>query len=555
MFRTVCRTLLASLLLGSAWTAVPVSVADPPDVDPLTASGGAIHVAHGGRDGAPGTARSPVRTIGRAVSLAGPGDRIVVHQGVYHEGFVVPDGKPLTIVGRGEVWLDGSRVVRRWRSDARGYVSDRWTVRFDSSPTYTWGEPDNTEQYWQFVNPDRPMAAHPDQVWVDGRAQRQVQSLSQLRPGTFYVDEDADRLHLGSDPTGKEVRASDIAKAISIRAAGTRIRGIGVRRFAPSVPHMGAVTAERDRIVLQDMVIRNNATTGLHLMGEDTMVKRVRVVGNGMLGMSATHADRLRVIKSAARHNNVEGFNYAPVAGGAKIGRTDQVTVVSSTFVDNAGTGLWFDEGTYHVTVVDTLVRDNDHHGISVEISDRALVTDTVIVDNAHNGIKVNDTSDVHLWNNTLVGNGRSLNIVQDERNPRIRLVEVHNNIVAGPNPAGNCLLCVEDYSGRATAEEMGVDASGNVYQRRAADLPRWAVVWSRASQNPSVFDTVAEFRAATGQEAEHLELLGTPAVDASYRATKVVRRNVGIAEPTPATLARIVHVRPEGHHLGAWID
>src|SRR5690606_12692417 len=109
-----------------------------------------------------------------------------------------------------------------------------------------------------FVNPARPMAAHPDQVWIGGKPQRQVGSLSRLGPGRFYVDERGDRLHLGSNPGSKQVRASALAKAISIRAAGTRISNIDVRRFAPSVPHMGAVTAERARIELDRMTIRDN---------------------------------------------------------------------------------------------------------------------------------------------------------------------------------------------------------------------------------------------------------------------------------------------------------
>lgn len=496
-----------------------------------------------------------MRSVARAVSLATSGDTIVVQAGTYHEGVVIPDGKPLSIVGKGKVWLDGSTAVTNWRSTSNGFVSDDWTASFDSSPTYTWGAPDNTQPGWAFLNPSRPMAAHPDQVWVNGRAQRQISSLAGLRPGTFYVDERADRLHLGTDPRGKKVRASDIAKAISIRAAGTRISNINVRRFAPSVPHMGAVTAERSGIVLKGMRIRDNATTGLHVMGANTVLRRVRVSRNGMLGMSATGADNLRIFNSAARGNNTEGFNHAPVAGGAKIGRTRNVLVRSSTFNGNAGTGLWLDEAVFGITVVDSLVRNNRHHGISLEISVGALVTDTVIAGNADNGIKVNNTSQVALWNNTLIGNGRSINIVQDDRNPVLGPVQVHNNILSSPNSSANCLLCVEDYSGRFTAEDLDVTASGNVYQRRGRNSPTWAVVWSRADRNPAVFDTVADFRRGTSQESRHLELVGKKAIRSNYRPTRVVRKAVRIAEPIPRALARIVDVASQKRHLGAWID
>ncbi len=141
------------------------------------------------------------------------------------------------------VWLDGSRRVHRWRSASNGFVHEGWRASFDSSPTYTWGAADGTEPGWSFVNGRRPMAAHPDQVWIGGVAQRQVSSLSKLERGTFFVDDRANRLYLGSDPRGRKVRASTLAKALAIRAAGTTVRGIGVRRYAPVGPAHGC----RDR--------------------------------------------------------------------------------------------------------------------------------------------------------------------------------------------------------------------------------------------------------------------------------------------------------------------
>jgi hypothetical protein len=567
---------LVVLLASMGMTAPPLDVAAGAGPSPAEGpSRMTLHVDPRGNDRAPGSAAAPLRTIGRAVDRASSGDTVVVHAGSYHEGVVIPEGKRLSIVGRGRVWLDGSRRVGGWHPGPGGFVAEGWTASFDPSPTYTWGAPDNSEDGWSFVNPARPMAAHPDQVWVDGRAQRQVGTLAAVRPGTFYVDEAGDRLHLGADPRGRDVRASDLAKALSIRAAGTRVSGIDVRRFAPSVPHMGAVTAERPGVVLERMQISDNATTGLHVMGADTRLDRVHLVRNGMLGMSATYADRLRVVRSAARGNNTEGFNHSPVAGGVKIGRSRGVLVRGGAFTGNAGNGLWFDESVHGINVVDTLVRDNRHHGISLELSARATVVDTIIARNAGNGIKVNNTSDVDLWNNTLVGNGRPLNVVQDDRDPAdpgtpgtdprrprpdptvpwiIGPVRVHNNILAGPNATANCLLCVEDYSGRFTAEQLRVRASGNVYQRRARNRPAWAVVWSRAARNPAVFGSVAEFRQATGQERRHLELIGTPATDGRFGPTRAVRRHLRIAEPLPPGLVRLVGPRARDRHLGAWV-
>ncbi|MDP3894952.1 right-handed parallel beta-helix repeat-containing protein [Nocardioides sp.] len=536
-----------------------------------------IHVARSGRDAASGSSAAPLRSIQAAVSRSSAGDRIVVHGGTYHEEIEIPANKRVSLSSApgSRVWLDGARTVTGWREDDGGrYVHDGWRVEFDSSPTYHWGAPDNEEEHWSFINKSHPMAAHPDQVWVGGKELRQVSSLSRVRAGTFFVDDSADRLYLGTNPAGKRVRASAIAKAISIRGAGSSVTGIGVRRFAPSVPHMGAVTIEAPDVTLADMRIVGNATTGLHVSARNATLTKLTLTRNGMLGAGATYADGIRMTGLRVSLNNTERFNHSPVAGGLKIGRTRGIVVRNSTFNRNAGTGLWFDESSYGVLIANSSMRRNMNHGLSLEISARAVVVDNVIAGNADNGIKVNGTSNVSLWNNTIVGNGRPVNIVQDGRDPTDSdtpgrdprqprpdptmtwvngPVEVHNNILTA-SKAGNCLLCVEDYSERFSGEEMRVRSSGNVYQRRNSSSPSWAVVWSRGPGNPAVFTTVREFRAATGRERRHLDLVGVAAVQKSLRATKrVVSRTGAVAAGLPDDIARTLGRRPGARHLGAW--
>ena len=53
-----------------------------------------------------------------------------------------------------------------WVSDGTIFSAGNWTAQFDASPTFTFGAPDGTTAGWSFVNPQYPMAAHPDQVWI-----------------------------------------------------------------------------------------------------------------------------------------------------------------------------------------------------------------------------------------------------------------------------------------------------------------------------------------------------------------------------------------------------
>ncbi|WP_227077737.1 hypothetical protein [Clavibacter nebraskensis] len=224
-----------------------------------------IYVSPTGSNTGAGTKASPYASIQKAVDAAPSGRTIVVRAGTYRETVVMPAGTALTLQSYpGEaVWLDGSRTLTSWTASGSTRYAAGWDVTFDASPTYTRGAPDGLQEGWAFVNPAFPMAAHPDQVWIGQAAQRQVASLAQVTAGTFFVDTAADRLYLGSDPAGQTVRASDRVSALAVRGDGSTVRGIGVRRYAPSVPDMGAVVVSGRNVTIADVAITDTATTGL----------------------------------------------------------------------------------------------------------------------------------------------------------------------------------------------------------------------------------------------------------------------------------------------------
>ncbi len=538
---------------------------------------GAVHVSTRGSDSASGAASAPVRTIRRAVAIAPAGGTVVVGGGTYRETITI-EGKAVTVQNAaGEaVWLDGAQRVDGWVRDGSAWRRDGWTTRFDHSPTYTQGAPDSTQPYWQFVNPQtHPMAAHPDQVFVDGKALSQVKYRSQVAAGRFYLDESTSKLYIGTDPTGRVVDASSTVKAMSIRAAGSVVRGIGIRRYSPSVFHMGAVTVEAPRVRLENVVVADSATTGVSVLREDVLLNRVTVERSGMLGIHARFADRITFAGVKSTLNNAERFNAAPVSGGAKLGQTRGVTVRDSSFSGNYGPGLWEDMSVYNTVVRGSHFTDNTGDGLFLEISAKAVVGDSLFARNTSAGIKVNNTSNVKIWNNTFIGGGRPLNLVQDNRrntdrnnpavDPRVSFpdpampwtlgpVVVRNNVLSQPTTGSNCVLCVEDYSRQRTAEQMGISSNGNVYHRRDSSTPTWLTVWSRGSANPYIFTSLAQMTAATGQERRGRELVGAAVVNAGGVPTaSVAALAPAVAEPLPADVAALIG-RPVGSvHVGLW--
>ncbi|MDO5735954.1 MAG: right-handed parallel beta-helix repeat-containing protein [Propionibacteriaceae bacterium] len=540
--------------------------------------GSAVHVSLGGSDSNPGTASSPVRTIQKAVSIAPTGGTVVVRAGVYRETVTISKTVTVQNYPNETVWLDGSKPVGGWVAEGGIWRSGGWNTRFDSSPTYTQGAAENTEPDWRFVNTtDYPMAAHPDQVFINGVALKQVKTRSAIKTGTFFLDERTSDLFIGSNPAGQTVEASAIVKAMNIRGANTVVRGIGIRRYSPSVFHIASVTIEQPGVRLENVVVADAATTGLSVLRENVRLNQVTVTDSGMLGIHARFADNLQLSKVLSTRNNKEHFNIAPVSGGLKLHQSRGINVVGSRFSGNYGHGFWEDMSVYDTVIRQSDFSSNTGTGLFLEISAKAIVGDNTLIGNGEFGIKVNNTSNVKIWNNTFAGSQRPLNIVQDSRrntnrgdpavDPRVSFpdpempwtlgaVAIRNNVIADAAVSASCLLCVEDYSYSKSAEQMGISANGNVYGRTSANQPKWVSVWSRGNTNPNpfVFTSLKEFTATTGQESRGREFVGAGILDGNSKlVSSVSSQAASIAEALPVDVAVAIG-RPAGsRQLGHW--
>jgi alpha-N-arabinofuranosidase len=94
------------------------------------------HVSVTGLEGSPGTEARPFRAISAAASVAGPGDTITVHEGVYRERINPPRGgssEQMRIVYQAApgdtVVIKGSEVVKGWNKQQ----NDTWQVSIPNS--------------------------------------------------------------------------------------------------------------------------------------------------------------------------------------------------------------------------------------------------------------------------------------------------------------------------------------------------------------------------------------------------------------------------------------
>jgi hypothetical protein len=518
---------------------------------------GAIFVSPQGNDSAPATLSAPLRTLARAITVAQSGATIVMRAGAYNESVTVPTNKTLTIQSypHEAVWLDGSVPVSSWTQRGSTWVHSGWTAQFDSTPSYTSTVP--TGQDFTFVNPAYPMAAHPDQVWVDGSALTQVSPASAIGAGDFYVDSGNGQLVVGSNPTGRDVRASNLSVAYTSYSLNSVLRGIGVRNYADSIGQIGAVRLDGAHATVENLVVDNNATTGLDAQATGASIRNVTLEGNGMLGMVAHFADGLSISGMLSEGNNTEHFNYAPVSGGLKITGTRGVTVTDSAFLGNLGTGVWFDESCYDVTLTGSEIRDNVANGVSDEISSTGLIADNTIDGNGAIGLKINNTDHIRAWNNTITGNNSEVQIVEDARRgnnpsdgghdsrqkqpdptePWIASDDTLMNNVLGPVPSGSTVVIVRDYSGQYSAAELEARLGGNAF---VGPVGGPEVVWGTGGSNAASYGSVAAFQSGTSQSGN----------TAPSGAAQI---DVTSGQSLPADIATAIGQPAGSRHVGAF--
>ncbi len=565
---------------SAAPTSAPVEVPDVPTPSTGTVGSavvgttayaipaGAVFVSPSGSDSSAGTQAAPLKTLARAQELAAKGATIVLRAGSYHENVKLNANKALTIQAypKEAVWLDGSSVVSGWAKSGSVWVKSGWTAEFDASPTFTKGAPDGEAEGWVSVNKNYPMASHPDQVWLSGVALAQVGSLAQVTAGKFYVDYAADKLYVGSDPTGKEVRASDLAMALAVQTPNYTIRGIGIRRYAVPTFEMGAVRVDKPAVAttIENVVLEQNGSIGLSFDAINGSITNVTSRGNGRMGFHANNADGLVVTRVLATNNNVEKFNTSPFSGGFKMSRSRNVEFRQSIFSDNTGTGLWMDESVFNSSIVSNEISRNTGNGLVVELSSKSLVSNNVVIDNGATGLVVMNTDRVDLWNNSIGGSRIALMFQQDSRtygptatgrDPRypndpemtwkIGNSTARNNVIIGQTGSDRwcAALCVYDGTKARTASQMGFTFNGNVFYRATTSTPSELVRWSVDSVggNWRTYANLASYQAGTGQDKSSLEYTGAaayPLTSSGVVTSTVAAKAAQVAQAVPAAVS-----------------
>ncbi|WP_258175264.1 right-handed parallel beta-helix repeat-containing protein [Actinopolyspora mortivallis] len=521
----------------------------------------ALFVSPHGADHATGGRTDPLRTLNEAVRRAESGTTVVLREGTYRQSVGIVRKRLHIRSFPGErVWFKGSRIVTDWTRTSGGWAHTGWNPDFCRDCFLP-----------AIIDPAHPHAGLPEMVFRDGTPLRQVGTRRELEPGTFLSDPSAGVLLLGSDPNGATVEVSTRPWLLQFdgpAAAGSSLRGIGVAHYASRQEYgrRGAmVVVNSPGVTLEGNAFVWSASSGTAVFAPEAKVVDNVFSDNGLVGLMANKAHRIRLSGNLAARNNRERFALSGPAIGAagmKITRTDHPVVRRNSFLDNLGTGWWCDLGCTNALVLGNVTRGNLKHGLFYEVSSAALLASNLIADNDGFGVKLSSSDRVRLVHNTFTGNHGSLGLYNDPRPPEsdrysaarglswitgeTRLVNNYFAGTAGRHP----FFSAADHKPKSVpTPEFVSHSDGNVYLRGEEEhLGDW-YLGSGVTERIEDLSELTE-RTGHGEHSVHTRFPGTP-FRAPERGNHLLRDGVpgkGAGRPTPPETAERLGVPPRRH-------
>ncbi len=630
------------LLRAGDWVAPgrPTLPGRPPKTSPVADAGAALigsaiytppnaalYVAPTGSDTAPGTLAQPLATLGAALSRVSAGGTIVMRQGVHRVGqdtqnSQLPAGHLVTPAGvsvqnyPGEiVWLDGSEAFAAgaWTAQDGAWWAPYDRV-FNRSPSFVNGADDDPRiDGWAWVDPAYPQACWPDMIFVDGVQQEQVTSKAAVTAGKFFVEGAmtgtgkwfaATKVWIGTNPAGKAVRYAARTKVLTVKGAGFTLRGVGIRRFATTMPSFGALYVEGADFTAEHCHLEDMAAFAIHA---DTYSDRLTLRRNTIRRISNTALQTNGSYDLLVEDNIFDdtcrgGWNWdAPGSGAIKVTRHQRATADRGTIrrniMRNGKHGVWTDMSVYGLRVYSNLLQDNTRDGIQYELSGGCDVFDNLILNTGRTPLYVHNTNRARVYNNTVIGCGteymplpnmanarrKVVQFIQDFRrdpastgygsDPRqpasfydnaankwlIQDVEYFNNVIAGIGSGVYSGLAIDDLErntggGRLLAA-FGIKSGGNVYSWATnPTYPYFTPDITTKGSGVQVFYSLGVLQASTPLEKASTFSASSP-LTASKTLSNQSTADVG-AQGLPADIAALLGKTAGTKRIGCfWAD
>ena len=360
----ICRVLLAFIIsclgLFTAWATV-------------------YHVdINSGDDSFPGTQDKPFRSISQASKLMKPGDKAIIHEGIYHEQIMggqsgLPD-KPIVYEGadRDRVILRGSVTATDWKK-----VGKVW-----------------------FKVGLSPITRKNAFVMVDNKKKlKQVDQPQNMPEGAFCLDSDNNyfiRLVGDADPNKDHIvdlYELDLGFNAGARWGGTAKKHIILRNMTLEKYGAYAVSAAPDqheqnsRWELDNLKVQFNNGAGVFCCLDDWYVHNCQFLKNAIHGCQID-GSRVKFVDNVANENEFfgpSGYGGAGVLIGPDLW-ANSCEVKGNSFGDNGypdgyGCAIYLEGRSHGNIIADNFIRGGTHAGICFYGSSGNKVFNNVLVD------------------------------------------------------------------------------------------------------------------------------------------------------------------------------
>ncbi len=375
--------------------------------------------AQKGSDANPGTSSAPLRTIQAAVNKANTnnqksiGTKIIVNSGVYRESVAInPVSKqtavPLTIQAAvtGTAVISGANVLTNWSPDpsySSAYMTSFFPVMGICSMPSGW--PANIPS----------IALHTEMIFVNGSPLTQVLSYSQMRAGTFYINESYGTLHVwppsGTNIQSALVEAATRQKTLSVVGRSNIVlRGLVLTQAASCINTSGATVTSGSNILIDSVQTNWNNWGGLGIFSTNSVTVKNSIANyNGGVGFQGSRAQNALYSFNESDYNNWRGAQaafYEWGMGGAKFFQMRGVSVQNHFSYNNEAEGLWFDTDNKNVAVDSATLVGNVTAALQLERNEGPITVEDSHLCSSGVGVNLLTSAQVSIQNNTFYNNG-----------------------------------------------------------------------------------------------------------------------------------------------------
>jgi hypothetical protein len=356
--------------------------------------------------------------------------------------------------------LSGSVVLSSWTPDAGRWYATSQTQRGVDGPELYAGTP---------ISPaDHPRAWKSETVYINGVIQKHQNALADVGPGEWFFDYAANRIYIGTDPSGKTVETTMADRAIVGGGSGVIVRNLIVEKFMSPLQVAAVDNSGQSGWQLLDCEVRLNHGAGSKI-GDGGTTRRCKIHSNGELGVGGGGTGLVFEDNELSR-NNVMFIDRGFEGGGSKFVYSTDASCKRNWVHHNRGNGLWFDINNVNPVMADNLCEDNDVIGLFQEIGFGGTIEWNLTRRNgldygtfapAGGGVVVTDSNNVVVRYNGVVDNrGGGVWGLRDSRaggvegyelsglNVHDNLIVMHAGLGGGTDNPGNG---IQDFTG-ATA-------------------------------------------------------------------------------------------------------